>query len=158
MGNDHFRSLSLFLLQSIRKFLARVFVAVQKSPKRKKFEKCWILLQLPPDASTLANTLLMNSLLFTAGLLGPKSHRNKRKSTWKCGVASGIHSISSTQAVQLVMGNPNKECGHVMWRSATILAKIVTQLILGPYMTDLTISSTLLCWDMYYVLTTSKLM
>jgi hypothetical protein len=89
-------------LQSIRKFLARVFVAVQKSPKRKKIEKCWILSQLPLDASTLANTLLVNSLLFTAGLLGPKSHRKqaeKHLEVW-CSFWNPQASISSAQAVQ----------------------------------------------------------
>ena len=55
----------------------------------------------------------------------------------------------------LGMGNPYKECGHVMWRSATIGAKIVTQLILDSYMTDLTISSKLLCWDTYHTSTAS---
>jgi hypothetical protein len=50
------------MLQLIQKFLAHVFVAVQKLLKRIIFEKCWILSQLPLDASTLANTLMVNSL------------------------------------------------------------------------------------------------
>jgi hypothetical protein len=48
-----------------------------KIAKKKKFEKCRILLQSSLDASPLANTLLMNSLLFTAGLLELKSRRKQ---------------------------------------------------------------------------------
>jgi hypothetical protein len=74
-----------------------VFVAVQKSrkfEKRKKFEKCWILLQLPLDASMLANTLLVNLLLFTAGLLKLKSQRKQAENHR---VASGIHRLRSVR-------------------------------------------------------------
>jgi hypothetical protein len=48
-----------------------------KIAKKKKIRKMLDLLQLPLDASPLANTLLMNSLLFTTGLSELKYRRKQ---------------------------------------------------------------------------------
>ena len=43
---EHMQPRKSELIQRFRKFLSRVFVAVQNSRKRKQFEKCWIMSQM----------------------------------------------------------------------------------------------------------------
>jgi hypothetical protein len=89
-----------------------------KIAEKKIIEKCWILSQLPLDASTLANTLLVNSLLFTAGLLGPKSHRKqaeKHLEVW-CSFWNPQASISSAQAVQRHLWTANTDIAQLYHR------------------------------------------
>jgi hypothetical protein len=83
-----------------------------KIAKKKKIRKMLDLLQLPLDASPLANTLLMNSLLFTTGLSELKYRRKQAKSTWKCCVASGFDQFSS--------GCSSAHLDHEHWHSPTI--------------------------------------